>query len=325
MSKKVTIRDVAYISGVSISTVSRVVSGKLNVSKTTLQKVQDAIEKTGYQPNSTARALATNSTDTIAVIIDRSPAQGFGNSFFLEALGGIADKLSEYRKDMVLVFETEIEKGLDEVVKRLINSKKIDAAIKLTVQKNDHTLEYLTSTNTPTCVVGRADNYNVLTVNNDNRYSMQIATNHLIKQGASRIAFVGGNPEYIVTLDRQEGFIDALKENSIEFKNSDMYHIDFSIEAGQEIADTLIQKDYDAVACTDDLIAYGIAKRYHELGKTIKLVGFNNTYLSEMSNIPFTSVDINSRKLGEKAVELLFNGFIEDEHLLVDTKLIIRS
>lgn len=59
MNSKVTIKDIAYLSGVSISTVSRVVSGKKNVNEITRKKVQDVIKKTGYEPNYTARALAT--------------------------------------------------------------------------------------------------------------------------------------------------------------------------------------------------------------------------------------------------------------------------
>lgn len=324
MKKKVTIRDVAYIAGVSISTVSRVVSGQLNVSDSTLQRVNDAIAKTGYQPNYTARALATNSTDTIAVIIDRSPTQGFGNSFFLDALSGIAKKLNSYRKDMILIFEDQID-TLNITLKRIINSKKIDAVIKLTVQKEDTVLYYLEKSDTPTVVVGRVENYNVKTVNNDNVNAMKKATEHLICSGCKNIAFVGGNPEYVVTVDRLEGYKKALYDSNIDFSKENIFYTDFSIDAGKSIAPELISNKFDGIVCTDDLIAYGISKEYDEKNKQIKMVSFNNTYLSQMANTPFSSVDINAFELGEKAVELLYNGFIEDNHLLVDTKLINRG
>ncbi|MFM1538738.1 LacI family DNA-binding transcriptional regulator [Helcococcus bovis] len=325
MTRKVTIRDVAYLAGVSISTVSRVVSNKVNVNEATRQKVQRAIDKTGYEPNYTARALATKNTDTIAVIIDRTPSKGFGNSFFLDILDAIATRLNFYSKDMLLVFSDGKNSTEYSKVKSLIQSNKIDGVIKLSVQKNDKTIEYLKESGKPTVVVGRPDSKNILSVNNDNSKAMQNAVNFLIKKGAKKTAFVGGNKEYIVTIDRQEGFETALKKHMIKYTHKDIFYTDFSIDAGYEIADKLIEKNYDSVACTDDLIAYGIAKRYNELGRFIKIISFNNTYLSKISNLPFSSVDINAKLLGKEAVDLMMNPEYSKKHTLVDTKLIVRS
>lgn len=325
MTRKVTIRDVAYLAGVSISTVSRVVSNKVNVNEITRQKVQRAIDKTGYEPNYTARALATKNTDTIAVIIDRTPSKGFANSFFLDILDAIATRLNFYSKDMLLVFSDGKNSTEYSKVKSLIQSNKIDGVIKLSVQKNDKTINYLKESSKPTVVVGRPNSKNMLSVNNDNPKAMQNAVNFLIKKGAKKPAFVGGNKEYIVTIDRQEGFELALKKHMINYDENDMYYVDFSIDAGYELADTLIEKEYDSVACTDDLIAYGIAKRYNELGKFIKIISFNNTYLSKISNLPFSSVDINAKLLGREAVDLIMNPQASQKQTLVDTKLIVRS
>lgn len=324
MKSKVTIRDVAYLSGVSISTVSRVVSGKTNVSKDTFNKVQKAIEQTGYQPNYTAKALATNLTDTIAVIIDRTPSQGFENSFFLDALNGIVTKLNEFEKDMILVFTNPEAKHIDRGLKRLINTNKIDACIKLSVVKDDKTLEYLIENDTPTVVVGRVEDSDVMTVNNDNKNAMKSATNHLIEKGNKKIAFVGGSIDYIVTLDRRDGFIEAMDKSNIEFDDNNFYYTEFTKHAGYELSKELIVNDFDAVACTDDLLAYGISKGYFENNKDIDIVSFNNSYLSEIANIPISSVDINSKLLGEEAVNLLFNEN-NDKNIIVKSKLIIRS
>lgn len=325
MKKKVTIRDVAYISGVSISTVSRVVSGKIKVSEETQKKVLEAIEKTGYEPDYTARALATNSTDTIAVIIDRSPSRSFSNAFFIEIIKSIVTQLTKYKKDMILLIkESEYNEEYNEV-KRLIKSGKVDAVIKLSVQKDDMTLDYLISTNTPTVVVGRCDNNNIFTVNNDNKKAMYLSAKNLIDSGYKKIAFVGGSSDYVVTVDRQLGFETALKENNIEINKDDFYYIDFSTDSGYELAEKLLDKDYDSIACTDDLIAFGIAKYYNEQNRYIKINSFNNTNLSEFSPIPFSSVDVNAKELGKEAVDLLFNNHEKIKDVIVETNLIIRS
>ena len=258
MNRKVTIRDIAYLSGVSISTVSRVVSGKANVNEETRKAVQDAIEKTGYEPNYTARALATKNADTIGVIIDRVPSKGLNNTFFIESIQSIATNLNKYNKDMLLVFSSTDKSDEDEKVKKLIQSNKVDGIIKLSVQKNDKTLQYLSETETPTVLVGRSNLKNIISVNNDNVEAMREGVEYLISKGLIKIAF-------------------------------------------------------------------GISKKYTEVGKYIEILTFNNSYLANFSDIPFNSVDINAKELGRQSVELLLNNNKNIREMLVETNLIIRS
>lgn len=325
MNRKVTIRDIAYLSGVSISTVSRVVSGKANVSEDTRKAVQDAIKKTGYEPNYTARALATKSADTVGVIIDRVPSKGLNNTFFIDSIQSIATTLNKYNKDMLLVFSSSDKSDEDIKVKKLIQSNKIDGIIKLSVQKNDKTLQYLSETETPTVLVGRTDLKNIISVNNDNIKAMKQGVNHLISKGMKKIAFVSGSPEYLVTVDRTTGYKLALEEAGLEYNDDNIFYTSFDIDSGYYIADELLKADYEAVACTDDSIAFGISKKYTELGKYIEILTFNKSYLADFSDIPFTSVDINASELGRQSVELLLNNNKNVKEMLVETKLIIRS
>lgn len=325
MNRKVTIRDIAYLSGVSISTVSRVVSGKTNVNEETRKAVLDAIEKTGYEPNYTARALATRSADTIGVIIDRVPSKGLNNTFFIESIQSIATSLNKYNKDMLLVFSSSDKSDEDRKVKKLIQSNKVDGIIKLSVQKNDKTLQYLSETETPTVLVGRTDLKNIISVNNDNVKAMREGVEYLISKGIKKIAFVSGSPDYLVTLDRTTGYKIALEEADLEYSEDNIFYTSFDIDSGYYIADELLKGDYEAVACTDDSIAFGISKKYTEVNKNIEILTFNNSYLADFSDIPFTSVDINASELGRQSVELLLNNNKNIREMLVETKLIIRS
>lgn len=328
--KKVTIRDVASIAGVSISTVSRVIAGKNLVNPATVLKVQEAIEQTGFQPNYTARALATKSTDTIGVIIDRAPALSLKNSYFVNILESIATELSKYEKDMLLLFADEKENHReDERVRRLINSKKIDGVIKLSVKKDDKTIRFLQESETPTVVIGSPDDQRgIICVDNDNVKAMKSVIEYLINQGNKKIAYVGGNFDYIVSQKRKLGYELAMSEHKLPFGESDIYFTDFTIDSGYEIAKDLLHKDYDAIACTDDLIAVGIANRYLEEGKTINLSGFNNTYYAAFSKLPITTVDINVNELGFEAVEQLINKLNNNHYAsnsFIETNIITRE
>lgn len=331
MNKKVTIRDVAKLADVSISTVSRVVSGNAFVKKETLERVEKAIKETGYQPNYTAQALATNSTDTIGIVVDRSPEMSLNNAYFVNILDSISTHLSKHGKDILIVFSHGNDKNNqeDQNVKRLIRSHKIDGIIKLSVLENDKTLEYLSQIDLPSVVIGTPDkNQPISYVDNDNVKAMEEVVEFLIKKGHKKIAFVAGSLNYMVTKNRLKGFEFALIKNSLEIDTNSQYFIDFSIGSGYELADELARKNYDAIACTDDLIAVGISRRFSELNIKTEITGFNNTYYGQLLETPISSVDINSEMLGKEAVNLLMNA-IEDStsknHSLVDTKLIIRG
>lgn len=322
MNSKVTIKDIAYLSGVSISTVSRVVSGKKNVNEITRKKVQDVIKKTGYEPNYTARALATKNTNTIAVILDRTPKQSFTNSFYIEALEAISYELDLHGKDMLLVFSSNNIKKEDNKVKQLIQTNKIDGVIKLSVNQEDQTLQYLVETSTPTVIIGRHDNKNILSVNNNNVEAMEMAVDKLINKGNKKIALVTGNRDLTVTIDRIEGYKKSILSNGLTYSEDDIYSVKFDIDDAYNIADEIFKKDYDAIATTDDLIAFGISKRAKEVNKVYDILTFNNTLLAELSELPLIIVDINPAEIGKKSVELLLDTEPIEKQVIVNTKII---
>lgn len=322
MNSKVTIKDIAYLSGVSISTVSRVVSGKKNVNEITRKKVQDVIKKTGYEPNYTARALATKNTNTIAVILDRTPKQSFTNSFYIEALESISYELNLHGKDMLLVFSSNNIKKEDNKVKQLIQTNKIDGVIKLSVHQEDQTLQYLVETSTPTVIIGRHDNKNILSVNNNNVEAMEMAVDKLINKGNKKIALVTGNRDLTVTIDRIEGYKKSILSNGLTYSEDDIYSVKFDIDDAYNIADEIFKKDYDAIATTDDLIAFGISKRAKEVNKVYDILTFNNTLLAELSELPLIIVDINPAEIGKKSVELLLDTEPIEKQVIVNTKII---
>lgn len=322
MNSKVTIKDIAYLSGVSISTVSRVVSGKKNVNEITRKKVQDVIKKTGYEPNYTARALATKNTNTIAVILDRTPKQSFTNSFYIEALEAISYELNLHGKDMLLVFSSNNIKKEDNKVKQLIQTNKIDGVIKLSVHQEDQTLQYLVETSTPTVIIGRHDNKNILSVNNNNVEAMEMAVDKLVNKGNNKIALVTGNRDLTVTIDRIEGYKKSILSNGLTYSEDDIYSVKFDIDDAYNIADEIFKKDYDAIATTDDLIAFGISKRAKEVNKVYDILTFNNTLLAELSELPLIIVDINPAEIGKKSVELLLDTEPIEKQVIVNTKII---
>lgn len=325
MKRRVTIRDVAALAGVSISTVSRVVAGSDLVKESTVQRVQAAIKETGYRPNYSAQSLVKSSTNTIAVLVDRSPSSSLGNSYFVDILDAIATELDSYDKDLLLAFTGK--KNEDEQIRKLVESNKIDGVIKLSVIKNDKSLRYLEKTLIPTVIVGNPGKDSLFFVDNDNQKAMYDACSYLIRKGKKRIAFIGGGKEYMVTSDRQAGYEKAMSDNGLFYQEEDFYYTDFSIDGGYEIGEEILEKSYDALACTDDLIAIGILQKAYEQNVKIPAIGFNNSDLGKMFHDSLSTIDIQVKELGKAAVRLLFNqDFLKEKtkNIIVETKLIER-
>lgn len=256
------------------------------------------------------------------MVLDRSPKQSFTNSFYIEALEAISYELNLHGKDMLLVFSSNNIKKEDNKVKQLIQTNKIDGVIKLSVHQEDQTLQYLVETSTPTVIIGRHDNKNILSVDNNNVEAMEMAVDELINKGNKKIALVTGNKDLTVTIDRMEGYKKSLLRNNLTFSKDDFYSVNFDIDDAYNIADEIFKKDYDAIATTDDLIAFGISKRAKEVNKIYDILTFNNTLLAELSELPLIIVDINPAEIGKKSVELLLDTAPIEKQVIVNTKII---
>lgn len=312
MKRKITIKDVAKHAGVSASTVSRVVSGKGKISEATINRVFESIEVLGYVPNYTARSLVNSNTDTIAVVVDRSP-RSLHNAYFTDVLQAIANELNEYNKELLLIFS---ERNDDERnrIRTLVESNRIDGVIKLSVREDDQTIEYLSENQIPAVVIGNPERKGkVLWVDNDNEQAMFEVVGSLIKDGKRKMCFVGGAKKFIVTRDRLLGFKKAHEANGLAINEADIYHVEFSKEDAYKHAERIIEKDYDAIVCTDDSIALGIQRKALDMGKNVVVTGFNNSREVQFSMNPISTVDIKIEKLGKWAVKLLIAKIKGDE------------
>lgn len=312
MKRKVTIKDVAKHAGVSASTVSRVVSKKGKISEETTRKVFESIEYLGYVPNYTARSLVNSNTDTIAVAVDRSP-RSLNNSYFTEVLQAIANELSIYNKELLLIFSEYNNEERDRI-KTLVESNRIDGVIKLSVREDDLTVDYLSDNQIPAVIIGNPEKKSkILWVDNDNEQAMYEVVNALLYGGKKNLCFVGGAKKFIVTRDRLKGFKKANLEYGIKVSDSDIYQVEFSEEDAYKHAEKIIEKNYDAIVCTDDSIALGIQRKALDQGKSLVITGFNNSREVQFSANPIPTVDIKIDKLGKWAVKLLISKINGDE------------
>lgn len=304
----VTIKDVAKLTGFAPSTVSRVIANSPKISNATKEIVYKAMKELNYQPNVIARSLANRKTYTLGLILPAKSEEIFDNPFFIQAMRGLSKYAQEQGYYVMYNYCHTIE---DEVktAETFIRSKWVDGIILMASRSDDPCMEYLLENKHPFVVIGRPkDNKNkILWVDNDNVKAMYDVVKKLIDKGRKRIAFLGGEKQFIVNQHRFEGYALALKEVGIEIDASIIIEdLTSQIDAAKAMARLLEKEIIDAYVGTDDLIVYGAYKSLIELNiDNISVIGFNNTPMAIFNNPPFSSVDINSERLGMDAAKLL--------------------
>ncbi|WP_127498775.1 LacI family DNA-binding transcriptional regulator [Paenibacillus glycanilyticus] len=332
----VTIKDIAKAAGVSPSTVSRVVSNHPRISKETSAKVKKIMEEMGYHPNVMAKSLVSKTTKTLAIMLPRPAEELFQDFFFGELLRGILTHSTRAGYDMLLTTATSAHDET-ETISRLVFGRRVDGVILLSARVNDPLIRYLNEQDFPSILIGRAgEEYSrVMTVNNDNIQAAYDATQHLIKQGHSRIGFVSGPTNLTVSNDRMEGYKKAMREAGLPMQSEWIVEGEFLQESGFRAMSFImgLPERPTGLVVIDDVVAFGVLRGLTEIGykvpDDISLVSFNNIALSELATPPISSVDIGTYQLGYTASQLLIRQ-IQDEPIhqsdvIIPHRLIVRE
>ncbi len=308
----VTIKDVAVASGVSPSTVSRVITDNPRISDDTKRKVRKAMKELGYHPNINARNLVAKSTNVIGVILPSSTDKSLQNPFFPEVLRGIGSIIHQMKYSMSLS-TGETEADVFEEVQRMVHGSYVDGVILLYSRINDRVTKFLRKQQFPFVIVGKPyENINEIThVDNDNIRAGKEITSHLIKNGHEKIAFIGGAKDLFVTLDREAGYVEAMEEAGLEVSDGYKIHTEFLKSGGGEAVTRLFSLNTPptGIVVSDDLMSLGVLSMLKASGynvpSDISLVSFNNVYLSEITNPTLTTVDIQIYELGAQSAKAL--------------------
>ncbi|WP_199614477.1 LacI family DNA-binding transcriptional regulator [Paenibacillus alkalitolerans] len=307
----VTIKDVAKRAGVSPSTVSRVISNHPRISASTSEKVRKVMEEIGYHPNIMAKSLVSRTTRTIAVILPKPAEELFLNLFFSEVIRGIVTQATRSGYDLLMATGATEREEL-ETVTRLVKGRRVDGILLLYSRINDPVISLLRELNFPFVLVGRSSDYeDMLSIDNDNVQAAYDATRHLLAQGHERIGFVSGPRNLIVSRDRLDGYMNAMKEAGLPVQSEWIVEGEFLQESGYRAMSFLmgLPERPTGLVVVDDVVTFGILRGLGELGFSVpqdmSLVSFNNIAFSELATPPITSIDIGIYQLGYTASQEL--------------------
>ena len=313
-NEKITIDDVAKALGISKTTVSRAISGKGRVGSETRDKVMEFIEKHNYRPNVSAKALASQRTYNIGVVWP-DDYNAVDLPFFQRCMIGMTEATSSVGVDILVSLITGDDiSGL----KRLVENRKVDGIILTRTLVEDIPAAYLKECGLPFVVVGKSNDPDIISVDNDNFGACRELTSILIAKGLKRLALIGGSTNHIITQTRYEGYEAAFKDAGLAINQSLVYLDIDNTQRIRGILEELVKKQVDGVIYMDDALAGEVIVRCREkhirIPSDLRVASFYNSSILEGTVPSVTSLNFNDRNLGAVAAKTLLS-MIEGEEV----------
>ena len=307
---KYTIEDIAAAANVSKATVSRVINGTATVSDDVQKRVNDVIEKFDYQPNINARRLAGGSGGLIALVLEESTEEFFGNPYWRAVVDGFVTGVARTLQHPVLYFHSkdDTERELVDVLVR----GNYDAVAVFGWRRDIKTLERYIPKDMRIVFGGRQGESSRFTyVGADNFAGAEIATSHLIERGCKNILTITGNLSVESGRERLAGYKSALAAAGMQVKPQNIIQGDYSRDSAKKALTKLLSKDFnfDGVFAANDQMAMGAIDVLTENGirvpEDVKVIGFDGIEQAASFNPPISTIAQPSYELGARVASQL--------------------
>ncbi len=306
-STPITLKDIAAIVGVSVSTVSRVLDERLPKSKSkSADLIRDTAKKLGYTRDVMASSLRRGGTGTIGVLVPH-----LTDTVMAILYEEIAKSAQQSGYFTIVATCGDDENSEIEAVDSLL-SRRVDGLILATARINSHSAKKLRDTNIPHALVLRTD-YTSNSVIGDDILGGYLATRHLLDLGHERIGIILGPSDSSNSQGRLDGYRKALEESNHTFDKDLCIEDHFDFESGERCARKFFSSKNPptAIFAVSDNIALGVMSAAKDLdllpGTDFSLVGYNDTPIATRIPISLSSVNIPLDYISYKAIDLLFS------------------
>jgi len=307
---KYTIEDIATAAGVSKATVSRVLNGTATVSDDVKKRVNGAVEKFDYQPNINARRLAGGSGGSIALVLEESTEEFFGNPFWRAVVDGFITEVARKHQHPVLYFHSKDDTDR-ELVDVLIRGN-CDAVAVFGWHRDIKMLERYIPEDMRIVFGGRqGESARFTYVGADNLAGGETATSHLIDRGCKNILTITGDLTVESGRERLAGYKSALAGAGMQVKSENIIEGDYSRDSAKKSMTKLLSQEsnFDGVFAANDLMAMAAIDVLTENGirvpEDVKVIGFDGIEQAASFNPPISTIAQPSYKLGARVASQL--------------------
>lgn len=335
--ENITIKDIARICGVGVSTVSRAINDYPGINAETKKKILDTIAEYHYVPNNSARNLKMLESDTVALII-----KGIDNLFFHGMIKMFEEEFkgSGYTFILQMVNENQDEA---KVALELAKEKRLRGIIFLGGLVSKYSEEALKDLNIPfvRCtglINGNKNELQFSSVSIDDEKESYKVVDYLCKMGHKKIAIISERGKTLGAA-RQLGYERALSDNGIEVDQNLIVYMredlpTYSIENGYAVIKELMdsEKEFTALYAISDLLAFGAYKAIKESGKSIpddiSVMGFDGLSMTDYYTPSLSTVEQPREEMVKASIQMLLNaieGDCEKKEVIYETRIIEKD
>ncbi|ELR65243.1 Transcriptional regulator [Photobacterium marinum] len=298
-----TINDVCKLAGVSKATVSRVLNNTGQVKPATAEAVYQAMKTLGYKPNSLARALATNKTNTLGLVVS-----AFEGAYFSSLMRQASETTAKSGKQLLIMDGGHSQESECQAINSLVEQR-VDAIILYTRKMPPEQLKQMMQTlSVPLVVINQmVEGFEPQCICFDQYKAACEATEFLINSGHRKIACITGPEDSVNSRLRLKGFHDTLDKHQLTATG--FYHGNYFTQSGYLGCQALLdkQKPFTALFTANDNMAMGAIRALHEHGRQvpgdISVMGFDNDPAGEFLIPSLTTVTLPVEAMAQAAIE----------------------
>ncbi len=313
---RVSIEDVAAKAGVSVPTVSRVISHSSHpVSDTTRQKVLQAVAALDYRPDISAQGLRSSFTNIVALI-----TRDISDPYFGEIARGVTETANKYG---ILSFVCNTGRNPENEIEyhELLWQYRVKGIILggggLTLDSYKKELSsqverYRKNGNKVVALAPQGLDMDYVMI--DNRAAGECITNYLIQKGHEKIAYISGPQNVYTALERLEGYRLAMGRHGLDNGDLMIAYSDNSWKGGYEAVKALLEcsPEFTGICCGNDNIAMGVFRALKEHGLTVpgnvSVISIGDLPNASYADTPLTTLRVPLYELGSKAVEIIMGS-----------------
>lgn len=259
-----TIKDVAKLAGVSVSTVSRVLNRSGYISVSTCEKVYDAVRRLDYKPNSIAQSLKKNSSHTIGLVVT-----DITNPYFAAIAKGAENYFSQYGYNLIICNTNESPKK-EKIHLDMLFDRRVDGILLCSTGENNTAIQSLLKAEVKVILIDRTcPGLTLDIIKDNNEYGAYELTKLLLRRGHTRIAFLRGASGSTASIEREKGWRDAMKEEGLPVRDEWIYTTGASGDKVREAIASLLSLEEGmrptALFACNSLIARQVMMRLNEL------------------------------------------------------------
>lgn len=302
-----TIGDIAKKCGVSLTTVSRALKNKGEISLPTKEMILRVAHELNYTANIPARILAGGKSNIIGLIVADN-----ANPYYAKLIRGVEDTAKRNGYGVIL-YNTDETMDLELSGHQMLIENRVDGLLITSIISGCEPLINLLERKIPFVLLNRyIEGFETDSIRSDNKLGAYLITSHLCEKGHTRIAHITGSEIISSVREREQGYRKALSEHGIAFDPSLVLHCDLKLEGGYRCAIKILEDMHPrptAIFAYSDLLAVGVLKALNEksihVPNELAVAGYDNIEFSQFLEPSLTTVDQFAYQIGELGMDIL--------------------